>query len=152
MVRPALMDSIIITAPQKYRESAISELYALNAVHVIDHTDTTLADIGKPLQQAAALSEELIKVRATIAELSIKKTKARLSKDFSPRKIVSLVKEFSERKKDIDAVFAKNSAIVNELSLVEWCHVPVQDIFKVASISVLFAIPKESDSNFHMDR
>lgn len=152
MVRPAEMDSIIITGPQKFREALIAELYSMNAVHIVDHTDTAVADIGMPLDNSGRLSEELVSIRATIAELGVKKTEAKLSKDFSVKKTVNITREVSERKKVIDNEIAKNSAILSEISLVSWCNIQLQDLFSLSSISVLFVIPpKEAETSKILD-
>ncbi len=145
MNKPELMNSIIITGPQKRKEAVIEELYALGAVHIVDHSDLSLADIGSPLKAAEHLSEELVKVRSVIAKLNIYGQGKVQGKDFSLDKVISQVTSLAERKKEIDALTARNNALIQELALLEWCDLAVQDIFSIKSLSPLFIISKRLD-------
>jgi len=79
MLKPYDMSSIIITGPKAIQEAIIRELHELKVLHIVEHSKNELADIGKPLGSAANLSEALVKVRALIAALGIKKGKLNLS-------------------------------------------------------------------------
>ena len=58
------------------QETVINELHNLKILHIVEHSKNENADIGKPLESASKLSEILVKIRALIATLSIKKEEA----------------------------------------------------------------------------
>jgi hypothetical protein len=80
MLRPHEMDSAIITGPINLQEKIIQELHKLKILHIVDHSKSDLADIGSPLESASRLSEMIVKVRALITSLSIKRGNKNLSK------------------------------------------------------------------------
>jgi len=64
------MRKVVITVPKSFLDKTISELYKLNALHIINHSKSDL-DIGSPLESASKISETLISVRALISNLGL---------------------------------------------------------------------------------
>ncbi len=73
MLRPHEMSSVIITGHNNVLETVIQELHELKVLHIVEHSKNQWADIGKPLEEANNLSEMIVKVRALILELKIKR-------------------------------------------------------------------------------
>src|SRR3989344_2527463 len=73
MLKPAEMSKVIITGPKHVQESIIKELHSLKILHIVEHSKNEMADIGTPLESANRLSELLVKTRALISALGIKK-------------------------------------------------------------------------------
>ncbi len=144
MNKPALMDSIIVTGPQKRKEQVIRELYSLGALHIVDHSDTSLADIGTPLEEAGPLAQELVKVRSVISKLGISGRPGSV-KDFSVEKTIGQATYLLDMKKDIENSLARNNALLKELELMEWCGRPLQEVFTLRSLSPFFVAAKKPD-------
>ena len=73
MFKPYNMSKVIITGQNNLQESVINELHKLKILHIVEHSKNELADIGEPLNNANTISEILVKVRALIVALNIKK-------------------------------------------------------------------------------
>ncbi len=71
MLKPYRMSSIVITGPNNTQERIINELHSLKVLHIVEHSKSDLADIGKPLESANKLSGLLVKVRSLITALKL---------------------------------------------------------------------------------
>ena len=96
MLRPYEMSSVIITGLKNLQETIIRELHNLKILHLIEHSKNELADIGRPLESANRLSEILVKIRALIAALNIKKQEIKFELKKSFLEIESTTKKLTE--------------------------------------------------------
>ncbi|MEK6828104.1 MAG: hypothetical protein AABX78_02025, partial [Nanoarchaeota archaeon] len=90
------MNSVIITGPNNIQETVIKELHNLKILHIVEHSKNELADIGKPLESAAKLSEILVRVRALMAALSVKKEENKFEIKKGLLEIESTTKKLSQ--------------------------------------------------------
>src|SRR3989338_4881545 len=73
MLKPYEMSKIMVTGNKSMQENVISELHNLKILHIVEHSKNELADIGQPTESAGKLSEIMVKIRALINSLAIKK-------------------------------------------------------------------------------
>src|SRR3989338_8424939 len=73
MLKPYEMSKLLVTGPKRAQENVVSELHKLKILHIVEHSKNELADIGQPMETASKLSEIMVKVRALINSLAIKK-------------------------------------------------------------------------------
>lgn len=110
------MTRALIVGPRDQMEGAIEALYALKLVHIVDHREGDGGlDIGKPLEQASAASEILVKLRSITSALRIeeeaKPVQESVGGDLRER-ILALELNISEE----DAARKKTQGLVADLS------------------------------------
>ncbi len=76
MLRPEPMARVLVVGPKDALARVIETLYDLKLVHLVDHhgEDDTIG-IGKPLPQAAEVSEQLVKLRSIANILQVEEAK-----------------------------------------------------------------------------
>src|SRR3989338_6825064 len=133
MLRPHQMNSVIITGSNNIHETVIKELHNLKILHIVEHSKNELADIGKPLESAAKLSEILVKVRALMAALGIKKEdnrfeikKGSLEIESTTKKITQEVSINLDEFKKIEEQSTKNQAAKQELEILKSIDMPLE--------------------------
>ena len=133
MLRPYQMNSVIITGPNNIQETVIKELHNLKILHIVEHSKNELADIGKPLESAAKLSEILVKVRALMAVLGIKKEdnkfelkKGLLEIESTTKKLNQEVSINLDELKKIEEQLTKNQAAKQELEILKGIDLPLE--------------------------
>ena len=133
MLKPHQMSSVIITGHNNIQEAVIKELHNLKILHIVEHSKNELADIGKPLESAGRLSETLVKVRALIAALNIKKkvTKFEMSKglleiESSTKKLNQEASTSLDELRKTEEQIAKNQALRQELAILKDIDVPLE--------------------------
>ena len=121
MLKPYQMSSVIITGPNSIQETVIKELHNLKILHIVEHSKNELADIGKPLDNAGRLSETLVKIRALIAALNIKKEETGFEASKGLLEIESATKKLNQEAssnldelRKTDEQIAKNQSAKNE--------------------------------------
>ncbi len=126
MLRPHKMSRVVITGPNKLQENVIKELHKLKILHIVEHTKNELADIGQPLKSANDISEVLVKVRAIITSLNIKKEEEKylLQTDISKieqtaKKLSEKINSFSEQLRKIEEQMSKNEALKKEIEILK---------------------------------
>ncbi len=126
MLRPHNMSRVIITGPNKLQEDVIKELHNLRILHIVEHSKNELADIGNPLQASNELSETLVKVRALITALKIKReenkfefNKGLLDVHNTTNKLNEEVNKNSEELRKIEDLISKNRTIKQELEILK---------------------------------
>ena len=142
MLRPLQMSSVIITAPNSQQEAVIEELHSLKILHIVDHRKNEQADIGNPLENAAMLSENLVKVRALVTSLNLKMEDSRfeIKQDFND--VQSTIEKLNEeagrnldKLRKTDVLIAKNEAVLQELEILKNINVPLEAFVQYKSLT-----------------
>lgn len=135
------MSSVIITGHNNIQETAIKELHNLKILHVVEHTKNELADIGKPLESASKLSEILVKIRALMVALSIKKeeTEFELKKNIlniepTTKKLNQELSINLDELKKIEEQITKNQAANQELEILKDMNLPLESFASYKSL------------------
>jgi len=146
------MSSVIITGPKSLQETVIKELHSLKILHIVDHTKNEFADIGMPLESANALSELMVKIRAIMSALSIKKEnfkfeiKKGLSEiDAQVKKLSSEVNSISEDLKKTQESLSKNESAKQELNILKELNVPLENFTSYKSLAYFTGYVKSKD-------
>lgn len=136
------MSSVIITGPNNIQETVIKELHNLKILHIVEHSKNELADIGKPLYNAGRLSETLVKIRALIAALNIKKEEKKFEIKKGLLEIESATKSLNQEvSANLDELrkaeeqIAKNQAARQELEILKDIDVPLESLTSYKSLS-----------------
>ncbi|HLC50133.1 MAG TPA: V-type ATP synthase subunit I [Candidatus Nanoarchaeia archaeon] len=143
MLKPHEMSSVIIAGPQKAQEAVVKELHQMKILHIIEHSKSEAADIGKPFQSAAKLSETLVKIRAMIAALNVQKNgssypiKKSLEIETTALKLSKELSEVQEDLRKTEEETAKNGNALQELSLLESINIPLETLTTYKSLSYL---------------
>lgn len=126
MLKPYKMSRLVITGPNTIQETVIKELHKLEILHIVEHTKNELADIGKPLESANKFSEILVKVRALITALNIKKedieveSKTNLMEiEQTTKKLNDQLNSYSEELRKIEEQISKNEALKKEIEILK---------------------------------
>lgn len=142
MLNPHSMSSVIITGPNNMQETAIKELHELKILHIAEHSKNELADIGKPLENAARLSEILVRIRALMASLGIKREETNFELKRGILEIESTSKKLSgeaglniEELKKIDEQLAKSHATRQELEILKDIKISLEDFAPYKTLS-----------------
>ena len=135
------MSSVIITGSNNIQENVVKELHSLKILHIVEHSKNELADIGKPLEIAAKLSEILVKIRALMAALNIKKegTKFELKRgtaeiEATTKKLNEEVSLNIEELKRIDEQLTKNQAAKQELEILKDINISLENFTSYKSL------------------
>ncbi|MBI2653013.1 V-type ATP synthase subunit I [Candidatus Woesearchaeota archaeon] len=152
MLRPYEMSSVIITGPKNLQETIIKELHNLKILHIIEHSKNEFADIGRPLESANRLSEILVKVRALIAALNIKKQeiKFELKKSFleiesTARKLTEELNINLEELKKTEELISKNESIKQELEILKDINAPLESFAPYKSLAYFTGYLKDEN-------
>ena len=156
MLKPYQMSSVIITGPNSIQETVIKELHNLKILHIVEHSKNELADIGKPLDNAGRLSETLVKIRALIAALNIKKEETGFETSKGLLEIESATKKLNQEAssnldelRKTDEQIAKNQAAKNELEILKDIGVPLESFAPYKSLAYFTGyIGNKSSINF----
>ena len=152
MLRPYKMYSVIITGPKNVQEDVIRELHEMKVLHIVEHSKNNLADIGTPLESANRLSEILVKVRALIAMLNIKKQGSgyKLKKGLSDvestaNKLNEEVAASFDKLKKIDELMSKNSSARQEIELLKGIKIPLEHFTSYRSLAYFTGFVKDKN-------
>ncbi|MBI2557760.1 V-type ATP synthase subunit I [Candidatus Woesearchaeota archaeon] len=133
MLTPHKMDSVVITGPNSVMEHVIKALHNMKVLHIVEHSDKELADIGSPLKSANKLSEILVNVRALIAALGIKKEdktfklkKGLLEIESTTKKLSEEVRMSQEELKKTEELIARNHSVGEELDTLKNINLPLE--------------------------
>ncbi|MBI2654438.1 V-type ATP synthase subunit I [Candidatus Woesearchaeota archaeon] len=136
------MSRVIIAGPNNVQETAVKELHDMKILHIVEHSKSKLADIGKPLESASKLSEILVKIRALISTLNIKQEEATFKLKKSLLEIESTTKKLSdevtknlEGLKSIEEQLAKKDAVKQELEILKDVNVPLEYFISYKSLA-----------------
>ena len=142
MLRPYQMSSVIITGPKNLQELVIKQLYSLKVLHIAEHAKSELADIGAPLESANKLSEILVKVRALIFALGIKKyeTSFEIKKDLlniesATDKLNASLNKSLEELKNLEASISRNESLKQEFAILKDIKMPIESLLGYKSIA-----------------
>jgi len=142
MLRPYQMSSVIITGPKNLQELVIKQLYSLKVLHIAEHAKSELADIGAPLESANKLSEILVKVRALIFALDIKKyeTSFEIKKDLlsiesATDKLNASLNKSLEELKNLEASISRNESLKQEFAILKDIKMPIESLLGYKSIA-----------------
>ncbi len=155
MLKPYPMSSIIITGPAGVQEKVVNELHNLKVLHIVDHSKSDLADIGKPLDSANKLSELLVRVRALATSLNISLKEeigiSELKKDLleinsAVNKLNVLVNFNLEELKKIDELISKNlkDASTQELEILKGISIPLESLSPYKSLACIAGYLKDN--------
>lgn len=136
------MSSVIITGPKSLQEKIIKELHKLKILHIVEHSKNELADIGIPLENASELSEIIVKVRALMTSLGIKKEIIKSELTGGLKEINQTTKKLNdetsllleELKQREDAV-SRNEVARQELELLKNIDVPLESFTSYKSLA-----------------
>ncbi|MBI2656945.1 V-type ATP synthase subunit I [Candidatus Woesearchaeota archaeon] len=133
MLRPYQMSSVIITGPKNIQEDVIKEIHKQKVLHIVEHSKNELADIGMPLESASRLSEILVKARALIASLNIKKEENKFELKRGLLEVESTAKKLGEEVsanldelKKAEALMAKDESVKQELEILKNIDIPLE--------------------------
>ena len=142
MLSPHSMSSVIITGPNSMQENVIKELHELKILHIIEHSKNELADTGKPMENAARLSEILVRVRALSSIFGIRKEETKFELKRGILEIESTAKRLNEEAslnmeelKKLDEQLAKSHAARQELEILKNIKVPLEDFTMYKTLS-----------------
>jgi V/A-type H+-transporting ATPase subunit I len=141
MLKPYEMSRIVVAGQRKVQESAIKELHKLEILHIVEHSKNELADIGDPLESANRLSEIIVKIRALIATLGIKKKEAKielkgLSEIDSTTNILSeKVSKLSDELGSTESLISKNQALKHDLEILKDINMPLENFAPYRSLA-----------------
>ena len=151
MLKPYDMSNIIITGPNTIQEAIIKELHELKVLHIVEHSKNELADIGKPFESAARLSEVLVKVRALIAALGIRKEEAEFELKKGLSDIASTTKKLSEELNTVleelkksQELILKNESVKQELEILKEINVPLEYFTAYKSLAYFTGYVKDA--------
>ncbi len=150
MLKPHEMTNVIITGPKSMQEKVIEELHKLKILHIVDHTKNEFSDIGKPLESANRLSEILVRVRALIAALNIKKeeNKFQLKKSLAEiesttNKLNQEINSHLEELKKLEEIISKNEAVKQELEILKDINIPLETFSPYKSLAYFTGYVKD---------
>ncbi|MEK6942732.1 MAG: V-type ATP synthase subunit I [Nanoarchaeota archaeon] len=135
------MSSVIIAGSQKVQEAVVKELHQMKILHIIEHSKSDIADIGKPFDSAAKLSENLVKIRSIIAALNVQKNESTYSIKKSSEiesttaKISKELSEIQEELRTTEEAIAKNSNVLQEISQLEGINIPLEALTTYKSLA-----------------
>jgi len=145
------MSRIIIAGPKIVQGRVIRELHKLEILHIVDHSKDELADIGQPLENAGKLSELIVKVRALIAALNIKKqeTKFELKRGLveisgNVKKLNDEVNKSNEELRKAEELRTKSQSVLNELKILEKIDLPINVFEPYSSLTVFTGYVSDS--------
>ncbi len=155
MLTPHKMSSVVITGPNNVMEPVIKALHSMKVLHIVEHSDRELADIGSPLKSASKLSEILVNVRALIAALGIKKEDKTLELKKGLLEIESTVKKLSdevrmsqEELRNAEELIVKNHSIGEELEILKRINLPIEAFSPYRSLTNFTGYLKDEDAAF----
>src|SRR3989338_2009980 len=151
MLKPYDMSNIIITGPNTIQEAIIKELHELKVLHIVEHSKNKLADIGKPFESETRLSEVLVKVRALIAALGIRKEEAEFELKKGLSDIASTTKKLSEELNTVleelkksQELILKNESVKQELEILKEINVPLEYFTAYKSLAYFTGYVKDA--------
>ena len=159
MLKPYEMSRIVIAGPKNVQESIIRELHELKVLHIVEHSKNEHADIGSPLANSTRLSETIVKIRAVITSLGIKKEDGHfelksnlLDIERTAKKLAEEVNKSNEELRRIDELLARNGLILNELAMIKEIDIPIGAFrpYKTLDIITGFVVD-DYDVNFLRD-
>ena len=152
MLTPHQMSSVIITGPNNIQETIIKELHKIKVIHIVEHSKNDLADIGKPLENANILSEILVKVRALIATLHIKKDEEEFELnggisriDSEVERLIQELSNISEELKKTEEHISKNESLKQELEILKDIDVPLESFASYKSLIYFMGFVKDEN-------
>ncbi len=150
MLRPYQMSSVIVTGPKNIQEDVIKEIHKQKVLHIVEHSKNELADIGMPLESASRLSEILVKARALIASLNIKKEENKFELKRGLLEVESTTKKLGEEVsanldelKKTEALIAKNESIKQELEILKNIDIPLEYFTSYKSLAYFTGYAKD---------
>ncbi len=153
MLKPYDMSSVIITGHKNAQEDVIKELHSLRVLHIVEHSKSELADIGTPLEEASKLSEILVKIRALISALNIRKEnnkfelkKGLLDIEQSTKKISDELNKHIDELKNIEFMISRNEPIKQELEILENINMPLEYLTSYKSLAYFGGYVKNEDN------
>ena len=152
MLRPYKMYSVIITGPKTLQEDIIKELHDMKVLHIVEHSKNDMADIGTPLESANRLSEILVKIRALIAALNVKKQ----DNDYNLKEgladvettAIKLNEEATaslDNLKKIDELMSKNNSAKPELEILKDIRIPIEYFSSYKSLAYFTGFVKDTN-------
>ena len=152
MLKPYQMSSVIITGPKNIQDAIIKELHDLQVLHIVDHSKNDLADIGMPLESANRLSELLVKARALIFALGVKKEGKEIKLKRGISDIESALKKLSAEVnsnlyelKKTEGLLSKNESVKQELEVLSDIDIPLENIAAYKSLAYFAGYVKNKD-------
>ena len=153
MLRPYQMHSVIITGPNNIQETVIKEIHNLKILHIVEHSKNELADIGRPLENAGRLSETLVKIRALIAALSIKKEEVKFELKKSLLEIESATKKLNQEAsinldelRKVEEQITKTQTAKQELEILKDIDVPLESFTSYKTLAYFTGYIKDKTS------
>jgi len=144
MLRPEPMTRVLVVGPKDQLERVIETLYDLRLVHILDHRgEDEVVSIGKPLPRAAAVSEDLVKLRSIASILNI----AEAEEPEAPGPIADIrgqiatlevnLKEEDESRKKTEALLQDLGRRIDELQPFATLGLPLETYRGYDSLEVL---------------
>ena len=150
---PYEMNSVLIAGPNKLQEKVIKEFHKLKILHIVDHSKSEMADIGSPLENANKLSELIVKIRALITALNIKKEDIKFELKRDLLEVESTTKKLSEEAnknleelKIIEDKLSKNQNTKQELEILKDINVPLENFTSYKSLTYFTGYLEEKNN------
>src|SRR3989338_4451598 len=144
------MSKILVTGPKRVQENVIKELHQLKILHIIENSKNELADIGQPVESAGKLSEIMVKIRASINSMGIKKSEASYQVidvqgiEKKANGINEIVIKNNEEIRRIEELKSKNLAILTELKLLSGIGLPLEAFEPYNSLAIFMGYMQDS--------
>ena len=142
MLKPYQMSKLLVTGPKKVQGNVIKELHQLKILHIVEHSKNELADIGQPMETASKLSEIMVKIRASINSMGIKKSEANYPVIDVPgieKKANEITEAVSRNKRELSGIKelrSKNLKVLNELKLLAGISLPLEAFETYNSLAI----------------
>ena len=156
MLRPERMSRALIVGPREKLEGTIEVLHSMKLLHIVDHHGgEETFPIGKPLAQAAELSDSLVKLRSIASILAVeehleKKEELKLAE--LRERILTLelnITEEDNARKKIESLLGDLSRRIEELRPFAALRLPLELYRGYESIVVLAGRTAKAVEGFH---
>lgn len=153
MMKPHEMSSVIITGPNSVQEAIIKELHRLQILHISEHSKNELADIGKPMDSAAKISEILIRIKSLISAFSIQKEEIEFELKNGMAEIEPAIKKISEEASSIteelkkaEEQISRNESAKLELEMLKNFSIPLEAFSSYRTLACFSGFVKNNQS------
>ncbi len=144
MFRPERMSRALIVGPREKLDATIDILHSMKLVHIVDHRgDDAILPIGKPLPQAADLSDSLVKLRSIASILAVapsEEERESVKLQELRERILTLELNISEEdaaRKTIEGLLGDLSRRIDELRPFADLGLPLEIFHGYATVTVL---------------
>lgn len=154
MLKPCEMSKLLIAGPKNHMGAVISELHKLKVLHIVEHVKEEDVDIGKPMENAEALSELIVRIRAISSQLRVDRKEGEghpdimdgcLDLDKATKELAVKVNLNYEEQKRIDKEIEKNNVMMRKLKDIKQLGISLDAFSDFKSVSCFVGFVKEPE-------